>query len=588
MEKVLKTWLFTQCRLLSGCRHGLLLTGSADNETYDRVIRWPDTAGDAAALSPVVQAALRNKKAAVTTRNNQVENTGEPLDALACPLFVGDRLMGVVAIELTHRSQAMQRLAVEQVQSGARWLECMLHLHGATASEQLIHLVELVAAGLEHDSFAIAATEVANTLAERFGCHRVSLGFMRGHRVRVEAMSHTRRVDRQSNRVRALQDAMGECLDQGASVVYPATADDSVQVTRFHAQLADDRHGAAICTLPLVKNAKVVGALLLERDAGSPFEAETVARCEQIGLMLGPVLENRRREERALPVKVFDSLRSGLGKLFGPRHLTLKSGVGLAVMLMVALSLFSTTMRISCDAVLEASVRRAVVAPQKGYIAKAYARAGDRVGKGELLATLDDHDLLLEKRKWQSEDAQLIREYRKALAGLDRAEIAILEAKRAQAEAQLDLIKQELARTDLVAPYAGLVVKGDLSQSLGSPVERGDVLFEVAPVDKYRVILKVDDRDIGLVARGQHGQLKLSGLPDQSIAVTINRLTPIATTEGGRNYFRVEAVMDAHSDLMRPGMQGIAKVAVGRAKLLWVWTRRLVDWLRLSAWNWMP
>jgi multidrug resistance efflux pump len=304
--------------------------------------------------------------------------------------------------------------------------------------------------------------------------------------------------------------------------------------------------------------------------------------------MLGPVLENRRMEERALPVKVFDSLRSGFANLFGPRHLALKMGIGLAVLLVVGLCLVSTTLRISCDAVLEASVRRAVVAPQKGYIDKAFARAGDRVRKGELLATLDDHDLILEKHKWQSGEAQLIREYRKALAGLDRAEIAILEAKRAQAKAQLDLIEQELARTSLKAPYTGLVVKGDLSQSLGSPVDRGQVLFEVAPVDQYRVILKVDDRDIGLVAPGQHGQLKLSGIPDQAIAVTINRLTPIATTDGGRNYFRVEASMHGHSDLMRPGMQGVAKVAVGRAKLLWIWIRRLVEWLRLFSWKWMP
>jgi hypothetical protein len=41
-----------------------------------------------------------------------------------------------------------------------------------------------------------------------------------------------------------------------------------------------------------------------------------------------------------------------------------------------------------------------------------------------------------------------------------------------------------------------VVVKGDLSQSLGAAVERGNVLFELAPLDSYRVIMKVDERDI--------------------------------------------------------------------------------------------
>ena len=145
-----------------------------------------------------------------------------------------------------------------------------------------------------------------------------------------------------------------------------------------------------------------------------------------------------------------------------------------------------------------------------------------------------------------------------------------------------------MARATLVAPFSGLIVKGDLSQALGSPVTRGEVLYEVAPTDEYRVVLKVDDRDIGLVSLGQRGQLKLSGIPDQTIAITIDRLMPVSTTEEGRNYFRVEAVMDSHSDLMRPGMQGVAKIEIGREKLLWIWSRRLVDWLRLFIWNRMP
>ncbi|GAG46433.1 unnamed protein product, partial [marine sediment metagenome] len=222
------------------------------------------------------------------------------------------------------------------------------------------------------------------------------------------------------------------------------------------------------------------------------------------------------------------------------------------------------------------------------YIAAAHVRAGDLVREGDLLATLDDQELRHEQRKWQSQLAQLLKEYRKALAGYDRAEVAILNAKRAQADAQLKLVEQQLARATLVAPFSGLIVKGDLSQALGSPVTRGEVLFEVAPTDEYRVVLKVDDRDIGLVSLEQRGQLKLSGIPDKSIAITIDRLMPVSATEGGHNYFRVEAVMDNHSDLMRPGMQGISKIEIGREKLLWIWTRRLVGWLRLFVWNRLP
>jgi hypothetical protein len=72
------------------------------------------------------------------------------------------------------------------------------------------------------------------------------------------------------------------------------------------------------------------------------------------------------------------------------------------------------------------------------------------------------------------------------------------------------------------------------------------------------------------------------------IDIEIKRITPISASEDGRNYFRVEAVMESYSDLMRPGMEGIAKIDVGKAKLLWIWSRRLVDWLQLFAWNRLP
>ncbi len=586
MKKILQTWLFRQCRMLSGSIRAVLLTCPLDEGPYVQASSWPDDRGDYATLSSVAQAALRSQKSVIKTRNHRAESTGEPLDALACPLFLEGRLLGVVAIEMTHRSQSMQRATLQQVQVGAQWLENMILLDRATSKEQLVNLVDLVVAGLEHEQFKVAATEVTNVLAERFGCHRVSMGFLHGRRVRVEALSHSTRIDQQSTLIRAIRDAMSESLDQGVSIVYPASGDGPA--VRFHDQLAHIRQKETICTLPLIKNGKAVGALLLERDADRPFRAETVGQCEQIGLLLGPMLETRRREERPLPVKILESLRKGCVNLFGPRHLLLKIGVGLTAVLLTWLCIAGSTLRISCDSVIEASVCRAVVAPQQGYISEAYVRAGDLLREGELLATLDDRELRLEQRKLKSLLDQLLKEYRQALAVLDRAEVAILKAKRMQAEAELRLIEQQLARTRLVAPFSGVVLKGDLSQALGSPVAPGEVLYEIAPTDAYRVVMKIDDRDIGLVALGQRGKLKLSGIPDQTIAVTINRLTPVSTTEEGRNYFRVEAAMGSYSDLMRPGMEGIVRIEIGREKLLRVCTRRLVDWLRLFIWTRLP
>jgi multidrug efflux pump subunit AcrA (membrane-fusion protein) len=165
--------------------------------------------------------------------------------------------------------------------------------------------------------------------------------------------------------------------------------------------------------------------------------------------------------------------------------------------------------------------------------------------------------------------------------------MAVAAAQADQAEAQLALVEERLARATLRAPFDGIVVLGDLSQQLGSPVEQGKVLFEVAPLDAYRVVLNVDERDIDHVRKGQRGQLALAGLPYEHLAFTVRQVTPVATAQDGHNTFRVEAQLDQATLRLRPGMEGIGKVDAGERKLAWIWTHGLVDWLRLWTWKWL-
>ena len=241
---------------------------------------------------------------------------------------------------------------------------------------------------------------------------------------------------------------------------------------------------------------------------------------------------------------------------------------------------------VDADAKLEGTIQRVVVAPFDGYIAEASARHGDIVKAGQLLARLDDRDLKLELAKWSGERAKIVKEQRQALAEHEHAELSILQAQLDQADASLSLAEEKLARTRLSAPLDGIVVSGDLSQSLGAPLERGEVLFEVAPLDGYRIMLEVDEREITQVHPGQQGELALSGLPHQLHAFTVERILPVSTAEDGQNFFRVEATLKENAGLLRPGMAGVGKIDAGERRLIWIWGHELTDWLRLTLWRW--
>ena len=114
------------------------------------------------------------------------------------------------------------------------------------------------------------------------------------------------------------------------------------------------------------------------------------------------------------------------------------------------------------------------------------------------------------------------------------------------------------------------------------------MLFEVAPLDGFRIILEVDERDISYAVVGQRGHLTLSALPGKPLALVVERVTPVATAEDGRNFFRVDARLEQLTPALRPGMEGVAKIEVGKRRLIWIWTHSLVDWLRLWIWTWLP
>jgi hypothetical protein len=114
-------------------------------------------------------------------------------------------------------------------------------------------------------------------------------------------------------------------------------------------------------------------------------------------------------------------------------------------------------------------------------------------------------------------------------------------------------------------------------------------MFELAPLDAYRVILQVDERDIGEIAVGQQGQLALTGLPGEKLPIIVEKITPVATAEEGQNYFRVEASLATEtSPLLRPGMEGVGKVEIDRRKIIRIWTYKIVFWIRMFFWSWWP
>jgi multidrug efflux pump subunit AcrA (membrane-fusion protein) len=583
------SWLAILCIQIERVGGAMLLLGPDEKGAFTPAAVWPHAGRDLQYLSGVAQRVLSERRGVVVAADGNSPPARDQRAFVGYPLELKGAMHGLVVLDLAPGPEHALQRALRLLHWASAWVLDQLHKRALEEREAQLGRMDLamdiVATALQEQHLEAAAIAVANALATRLECDRVSVGLETRGNVEVQAISHTASFDRKTNLARTIAEAMDEVLDLDVTLVYPAR-DESDLVAIAHAELAREFRSAAICSVPLLKDGHATGVLTLER--GTPFDAHSVELTKTVGALIGPILDLKRKGDLGLVWHAAIAVQDAAVALVGPRHPGVKL-IALVVAAIVAFfSITDATYRVSARTVVEGLAQRVAAAPFEGYIAETFARAGDIVREGQVLARLDDRELKLEQTRLGAERAQLKRKYRQALAAQDRAAMAVLSAQLNQVEAGLALLADKLARTSLTAPFDGVVISGDLNPLLGTPVEQGKVLFQIAPLDSYRVILQVDERDIAHVKLAQRGQLTLSGMVSERLSFAVEQITPISTAQEGRNFFRVEAQLENTSERVRPGMEGVGKIVVGDRKLIWIWTHSLIDWLRLSVWKWLP
>lgn len=582
-EQLCHAWLPILCSMLSRVRSGLLLLQGVDG-SYAPASVWPGNT-DLSYLGDIAQESL-------VKRQGVVRRDASGQTQFAYPLASGDGLFGAVVLDLTAPDDAAMTQAMRLLHWGAGWLIDLWNRRSLVDQDSRLErstfLFDLALAALAESDFHKSALAVVNRLAQRFQCHQVQLGLEKGKTVRVAAVSNSANFDEKANLVNLAALAMNEAFDQRASVVFPEPEAGATLITAALRHYGNESGSQALCAVPLEAANRVVAVWLLERD--TPFTPAELDTLETLSLTLAPILDLKLTTEENLFRHAHRSWQRMLRRVTDTSRPGVKLLVLASALLLAFLALYPADYRVASQAVVEGSIQRVAVAPFEGYIREAPARAGDLVKQGQVLAVLEDKDLKLERLRWEAELEVAVRKEREAMANNDRVALRLASAQANQARAQLDLALEKLSRVQVVAPFDGVVVRGDLSQELGSPVEQGKVLFELAPLDAWRVILKVDERDIAYVGLGRPGELVLTSLPGQAFPLKVKRVTPVSVAEEGLNYFRVEAELDKavvkDATKMRPGMEGVGKVEAGQRSLLWIWTHRFTDWLRLKAWEW--
>lgn len=458
----------------------------------------------------------------------------------------------------------------------------------AMPAQALAAFVHLHAAVMAHSALREAGLQLVSELALQLGSERVALGLLEGDRVRLAALSHQAQADGRRREFDDLRAAMEEALDQEGCLCLPEPPDAPPRVLVAHALLLG-RGVESVLTVPLRAQGRPLGAVTFEWRGTRPAAIDVAALSSQLQL-LAPALALMQANERGLLQRWKDLATTNTTTAAAPWR---RTALGAAAALVLAVLAWPLPERVGGKARVEGAVERALSAPAAGFLKAAHVRPGDRVKTGQLLAEMAEQDLEVDRRRLEGEVARHESAYMAAIARSDRSQMGVALARVAEARAQLELVTHQLGRTRIEAPFDGVVIAGDLSRSVGAPVQRGDTLLTLAPAQGWRVVVEIDEADIARLRPGQRGQLALPTLPWQGVPVTLKQVTPVARAVEGANVFEVEAAPDAAADAtpldhgLRPGLRGSARFAVGERPLAWraaeaTWRELRQAWWRLG------
>ncbi|MGQ9369040.1 efflux RND transporter periplasmic adaptor subunit [Azospirillum sp. ST 5-10] len=155
------------------------------------------------------------------------------------------------------------------------------------------------------------------------------------------------------------------------------------------------------------------------------------------------------------------------------------------------------------------------------------------------------------------EAAQAAHDRAVAAAASARADVGV-------AEAELALNDSNLAKTRIVSPIDGIVLKRDVDpgQTVAASLQ-APVLFTIAEdLRRMEVQVDVDEADVGQVREGQSARFTVDAYPERRFPAAIRDLRYASETVQGVVTYKAVLTVDNPEMLLRPGMTATAEIGV--------------------------
>jgi multidrug efflux pump subunit AcrA (membrane-fusion protein) len=139
----------------------------------------------------------------------------------------------------------------------------------------------------------------------------------------------------------------------------------------------------------------------------------------------------------------------------------------------------------------------------------------------------------------------------------------------------------------LRSPITGIVVTPNLENAAGKHLTAGDSFAQVLDLKSAVVEVAIPERDASLLRAGENAAVKLDSFPQRTWHSAVSVVSPQALAGDGVRTFNAEVPVSNGDAVLRAGMSGRAKIAIGWKPAGYVLLRSPALWIWQTLWNWI-
>ncbi len=530
--------------------------------------------------------------------------------------FAGDVPRNEVTEKIDSLASLSRAAAVYGMPSGQQLEQTPASRIDPVATEAFIHSL--------HQSLDLKenAATIANETRRFLECDRATVVVTQGKRIRTLAVSGQPSVNRRSNAIRMLEKVVSKVLPTRQMFWYP---DEESLPPQIDGPLQDYLANSATRTM----------VVMPVFDKSESKQMQVDAHREQKKMIGGIIVEHCReqwdREQQAPVVELAmrhasDAYRNAwnhqslflytvwkwLGKskiILAARHLpkTIAASVGL-IAATLALIFVQSDFQLSCDGSIIPQQRALVFPSRPGVVKEVLVDHGQKVKKGQTVATLTDLDLdyqITEIDGRIKEVEQSIRSINSMRLSRKRGEEESLQQENLKAQqAELESLQQQqrifIERQNalvVTSPLAGQVMTWEVRKRLQNrPVSVADQLMEIADVDgRWTLELDLPDRKVGhFMKRWREAQSEDEPVEVEFILAAEPGVTHRGEVNSVGTTTEVNAANEHHLKILvdiaiegidiRQSRSGVtAKIDCGEASLGYVWFHPVSEFLQAKV-----